>query len=378
MRLGMNSAVTALEVSGIRQFTNLAKQTPDCVMLTLGEPEFDTPKEICQEAISSLRQGDTHYPPNNGQAYLLQALSEYAKQQNLQYSPEEIIVTCGATEGLMAAFMGILEPGDEIIVPTPAFGLYQSLITLCRGNYVAMDTTEYAFQIDKEKLNGLVTERTKGIVITSPNNPTGCIYDKKSLDAVADLVRKTGIYVICDDVYSQLVYQDSFQTFAQRYPDLRENCIVINSFSKPYAMTGWRLGWLMADMPVKQQLQKVHQYSVVSVNSFVQSACVVALQQDVSSMRKVYQKRRDMVCQRLQQMGLEVNIPQGAFYVFPSIQKLGISSEEFCTKLIQQAGVALVPGSCFGAQGYVRLSYCCSDALLQKGLFRLESFLQQL
>ncbi len=378
MRLPLNSAVNNLQLSGIRQFTNLAKQTEGCILLTLGEPEFDTPQHICEAAIQSLQAGDTHYPPNNGQEYLLQALSAYEKKNSLFYEPEEIIVTCGATEALFMAFMGILEQGDEVIIPTPAFGLYESIITLCRGVYRSLDTRQSQFQIDSEQLRGMVTPKTKAIVLTSPNNPTGCVYNKQSFDIVAEISEKTGIYIICDDVYSQLVYDDQFTRFVSSYPHLRENIIVVNSFSKPYAMTGWRLGWLMADKSVKQQLQKIHQYNVVSVNSFVQEACVKALDTDVSFMRSTYSRRRDFVYQRLCEMGLEVNYPKGAFYAFPNIQKFGMSSEEFCTRLIEEGKVALVPGSCFGAQGYVRLSYCCADKILEEGLQRLEKFLSNL
>lgn len=378
MRLPMNTALESLQLSGIRRFTALAKQKPGCIMLTLGEPEFDTPADICRQVTQSLQAGETHYPPNNGQDYLLQALSEMAQRQGMAYQPEEIVVTCGATEALFSTLTALLNPGDEVIVPTPAFGLYESIVGLCRGKYVPLDTAPQGFQLTAQSLQQVTTPKTKAIVITSPNNPTGCIYNAQSLEAVAQLVRKTGIYVICDDVYNQLAYTSEFRRFAVEYPDLRENIIVVDSFSKPYAMTGWRLGWLMADLPVKQQIQKVHQYSVVSVTSFTQKACVQALQSDVSAMRQSYQQRRDYVYQRLQQMGMQVNKPEGAFYIFPSIRQYGMSSEEFCTRLIQEAGLALVPGSCFGTEGYVRLSYCCAQSQLEEGLNRLERFLQAL
>ena len=378
MRLPMNTALDNLQLSGIRRFTAMAKQKPGCVMLTLGEPEFDTSASICEQVVESLQAGETHYPPNNGQEYLLQALSQQAEQQGLHYPPDEIIVTCGATEALFSTFTALLNPGDEVIVPTPAFGLYESIVGLCRGRYVPLNTAPCDFQIDAESLQSVVSEKTKAIVLISPNNPTGCIYNEASLQAVAELAQEKGIYVICDDVYNQLAYTDQFQRFAVCYPDLKENIIVIDSFSKPYAMTGWRLGWLMAEQAVKQQIQKVHQYSVVSVTSFTQKACVTALQSDITAMQQSYQKRRDLVYNRLCEMGMKVNKPEGAFYIFPSIEQYGLSSEEFCTRLIQQAGVATVPGSCFGCEGYIRLSYCCAEQELQKGLDRLEQFLQSL
>ncbi|MCI8539310.1 MAG: aminotransferase class I/II-fold pyridoxal phosphate-dependent enzyme [Oscillospiraceae bacterium] len=375
MRLPMNEAVTGLELSGIRRFTALARQTPGCVLLTLGEPEFQTPPSIKAEAMASLDKNETHYPPNNGEGYLLSALSQEAAAQNLSYSPEEIVVTCGATEALFSTLTALLNPGDEVIVPTPAFGLYESIIRLARGVFVPLDTREDRFQITRAALERAASPRTKAIILTSPNNPTGCVYTPETLDQVAALARRTGLYAVCDDVYRQLVYTEAFPRFAVRHPELREQIIVIDSFSKPYAMTGWRLGWLMADRPVKEQIQKVHQYAVVSVTSFTQRACVAALKSDAAPMRESYRRRRDLVCRRLKDMGLETVRPEGAFYVFPSIARYGMSSEEFCTQLIQKGGLGLVPGACFGAEGFVRLSYCYSEEELKEGLDRLERFL---
>ena len=377
MRLPMNTAVEGLTLSGIRRFTALARQTPGCVLLTLGEPEFDTPQPIKDAVMASLAAGDTHYPPNNGQPYLLEAISRSEKERGLSYAPEEIIVTNGATEALFCALMALLNPGDEVVVPTPAFGLYESLTGLCRGTFVPLPTEEDGFQLREEKLRQVWTERTKAVILTSPNNPTGCVYDRASLDGVAALARETGAYVICDDVYTRLAFGDC-PCFAADYPDLGEQIVVVNSFSKPYAMTGWRLGWLMARGAVKAQMEKVHQYAVVSVTSFTQRACVTALESDTSAMRESYRVRRDLVYRRLREMGLEVEEPRGAFYAFPSIRAFGMSSEEFCTRLIREGGLGLVPGSCFGAEGYVRLSYCYSEEELREGLDRLERFLARL
>ena len=218
MRLPMNPAVTGLTLSGIRRFTALAAQTPGCVKLTLGEPEFDTPLPIRQAAQRALEQSDTHYPPNNGRPELLAALSEFSKKQGLDYTPEEFVVTCGATEALLCALSGVVDVGDEVLVPIPAFGLYESLIGLCRGVYKPVDTEPCGFQLNEQALNAAVSERTKAIILTSPNNPTGCVYTRASLDAVAELVRRTGIYVICDDVYWQLSYTDSFARFCCPLP----------------------------------------------------------------------------------------------------------------------------------------------------------------
>ena len=378
MRLPMNPAVTGLTLSGIRRFTALATQTPGCVKLTLGEPEFDTPLPIRQAAQRALEQSDTHYPPNNGRPELLAALSEFSKKQGLDYTPEEFVVTCGATEALLCALSGVVDVGDEVLVPIPAFGLYESLIGLCRGVYKPVDTEPCGFQLNEQALNAAVSERTKAIILTSPNNPTGCVYTRASLDAVAELVRRTGIYVICDDVYWQLSYTDSFARFAALYPDLRENIIVVESFSKPYAMTGWRLGYCMADAPIRDRMQIFHQHAVVSAPSYVQPACVKALETDVSAVRELFRRRRDYVYRRLVDMGLKVQEPEGAFYMFIDIRRYGMKSEDFCVKMLREGLVGLIPGVYFGTEGFMRLSYCYSDEDLKEGLDRMERFFKTL
>lgn len=378
MRLPMNESVERLQLSGIRRFTALARETPGCVLLTLGEPEFDTPERVKEQVLLSLSRNETHYPPNNGQPYLLDALSANAARRGLRYAPDEIILTCGATEALFSTLAALLNPGDEVVVPTPAFGLYESITGVCRGTYVPMDVSGDRFQITGEALSQAVTAKTKAIVLTSPNNPTGCVYTPESLALVAGMAQRTGIYVICDEVYRQLSYVDRELSFAALHPALREQTVIVDSFSKPYAMTGWRLGWLMADEPVKAQIQKVHQYAVSSAVSFTQRACAAALSEDVSGMRERYRARRDLVYGRLVEMGMEVTKPEGAFYIFPSVKQYGLDSETFCTRLIREGGLGLVPGTCFGTEGYVRLSYCYSEAELREGLDRLEHFLRTL
>lgn len=378
MALETNKDLAGLATSGIRRFTALANQTPGCVKLTLGEPEFDTPAPICAAVSGSLARGLTHYPPNNGRPELLEALSAYMGRQGLSYGPDELIVTCGATEALAASLMALIDPGDEVIVPTPAFGLYESIVRAAHGVVVSLDTSANGFQISDELLEGVVGERTKAIVITSPNNPTGCVYDAHTLDAVARAQERYGLFVICDDVYNRLVYSEGYERYAARHPEARELTIVVDSFSKPWAMTGWRLGWLAAAPALKAQVEKMHQYLVSSVPAFLQDAAVVALGCDVEPMRETYERRRDYVCERLDGMGLSLEHPAGAFYAFPSIESLGIGSEELCRRAISEAGVALVPGTCFGSEGFVRLSYCVSDEDLKVGLDRLESFVASL
>lgn len=375
MALELNDALDSLQLSGIRRITAKAKQTPGCVLLTLGEPDGNTADEVKREVGVSLEANDTHYPPNNGKEGLRSALSAHMARRGLSYSADEVIVTCGATEALFVALTCVMNPGDEVIVPTPAFGLYESIATLNRGVFVALDTRKTEFQIDDEALRSVASPRTKAIVLTSPNNPTGCAYDEESLAAVARFACEHDVFVICDDVYASLVYDDfPYRGFACRYPDLRDRVIVCDSFSKPYAMTGWRLGWVAADASIAAQMAKIHQYMVSSVPSFVQRAAERALEQDVAPARGVYRERRDYVLRRLDAMGLPCVHPAGAFYAFPSIERFGMPSEEFCLRLIDEEGVALVPGSCFSAEGFVRLSYCCSMESIEAGLDRLERF----
>lgn len=378
MELTMNQAVLGVERSGIRVFTQLARQTPGCMALTLGEPDFDTAPAIRAAAKAALDQGDTHYPENNGRPWLKEAIADFeARRSGLSYRPEEVIVTVGATEGIFAALFAILNPGDEVIIPTPAFGLYEYIVQMCRGVPVKVPTERTGFQLTEEALRSALTPRTKAVILTSPNNPTGRVYSQATLEGLRQVLRDKPVFVLCDEVYRQLCYDGPCPAFSA-FPELRDRIIVLQSFSKPYAMTGWRLGYLLADAPVVEQIQKVHQYSVVSVPAFTQRSCVEALQYDNSREMEIFRRRRDYVWGRLQAMGLEVEKPEGAFYLFPSIEKYGIPSGEFCTRMIREAGLALTPGSCFSAEGFVRISYCYSDDALKEGMDRLERFLKTL
>ena len=258
MRLPMNTSLATLKPSGIRRINARAAQRPGCIALALGEPDFPTPDVISAEVTAALGRGDTHYPPNNGRPALREALSAYMGDAGLTFSADEIILTDGATEALSAAFMAMLNPGDEVIIPTPAIGLYESIVVTNHAKAVFLDTEPAQFQIDEDALRACVTPATKAIVICSPNNPTGCILNAASLDAVARVADQAGIYVVCDDVYNRLVYVDGYERFAQRHPELREQTVVIESFSKPWAMTGWRLGWLAAAGPIIAEIAKAH------------------------------------------------------------------------------------------------------------------------
>ena len=378
MKLTLNSAVTEVELSGIRQFTYLVRDTPGACALTIGEPDLDTPEHIRAQAKAALDAGDTHYPPGNGYPYLLEAISRFeAQAHGLHYTPQEIIATVGATEALFVSFSTILNPGDEVIIPTPAFGLYDALVRLRGGVPVALPTEDNHFQIDPAALQAAITPKTKAIILNSPNNPTGCVYTKETLDGVHEVLRDKPIFVLCDDVYRAMVYGTEFHSFAE-YQDMRDRIIVIQSFSKPYAMTGWRLGYCMADAPILDRIQVFHQYAVTSIPSFVQKACVTALETPTDDVCALFQKRRDYVYRRLKEMGLSVEEPQGAFYMFIDIRPFGMDSTTFCTRMLKEGLVGLIPGVHFGTEGFMRLSYCYSDADLKEGLDRIERFIKTL
>lgn len=378
MRLPMNSSLATLKPSGIRRINALAAKHPGCIALALGEPDFNTPDPIKDEVVRALERNETHYPPNNGKLAVRQAISGYMGDAGLSYTADEVVLTDGATEALHVTLMAMLNPGDEVIIPTPAFGLYESIVVANHARAVFLDTEPNRFQIDEAELRACVTPTTKAIVICSPGNPTGCVLDAGSLDAVARVVAETGIYVVCDDVYNRLVYTDEFERFAQRHPELREQTVVVESFSKPWAMTGWRLGWLAAAAPVEAEIAKAHQYMVSSAVSFEMHAAVKALTVDPAPMLDVYRNRRKIVIDALAEMGLDVVEPAGAFYAFPSIKKFGMTAEEFCIRAIEEAGVALVPGDCFACEGHVRLSYCVATKDLKEGLNRLATFVKTL
>ena len=378
MRDCLNTALYGAKRSAIREYSALAKATPGCLSLTLGEPEFDTPAPIRAAAEQALEQHETHYIPNNGAPALLEGIARYEwEKHGLDYTPEEVIVTAGATEALFVALFGILNPGDEVVIPTPAFVLYEEIVRLCRGIPVPLNTTEDGFQLRREKLASVVTPWTKAILLNTPNNPTGCVYSRESLEAVAELAAERRIFAICDDVYRELCYTEDYVSLSS-FRELRDRLLVVQSFSKPWAMTGWRMGYLLADRPVKERLELLHQFMVVSTPAPFQRAALAALDYDPSELRETYRRRRDYTLDRLQVMGLPVTRPEGAFYVFPSVAAYGLSSGEFCTRMIREAGLAATPGSCFGGEGHIRLSYCCSDAVLEEGLNRLERFIKTL
>ena len=367
----MNHDLERLQRSGIRVFTNLARQTADCRMLTIGEPDLDTPKEICEAAARAMEAGQTHYAPNQGTESLRRAIAAFETRTEAG----EVLVTVGATQALNTALTGILNPGDEVIIPTPAFSLYDSIVTAAGAKSVFLDVSKTGFQITKEALDACLTERTRAIVLNSPNNPTGVVLRKSSLETVAEAVRQRDIYLICDNVYGALSYVNCPDLTLEE--DLRDKTILCQSFSKPYAMTGWRVGYLAAPEGLISRLLLLSAAQIAAVPTFIQTAAETALTLDVTPMRELYRGRRDYVTGRLRDMGLSFPEPEGAFYVFPSIEKFGIPSWEFCTRMIREAGLAAVPGVCFGTEGYIRLSYCYADQELKEGLDRLEGFVKR-
>ena len=374
--IGAKRDLMALRRSAIRAYTNLANATPGCVKLTIGEPDRDTPENIRAAAAAALADGKTHYAPNQGILPLRQAIAAYETARGHAVTADRVLVTVGATQALYTALTGLLEPGDEVIIPVPGFVLYESIVLAAGAVPKFLDISKTDFQIRREALSELITPRTKAIVLNSPNNPTGTVLDAGSIAAVKEAVLGKDIALICDNVYQLL--SDIPCPDLSLDPELREQTIVCQSFSKPWAMTGWRVGYLTAPEALMERLLLLSAANIASVPTFIQEAAVEALRTDPAPLAEIFRRRRAFVCRRLREMGLSFPEPQGAFYVFPDIRPYGLSGDEFCTRMIREAGVAAVPGSCFGVEGFIRLSCCCSDEDLKEGLDRLEKFLKTL
>ena len=361
--------------SEIRVFTNLAKQTPGCVMLTIGEPDFPTPAPIKAAAQEALAQDMTHYAPNQGTPELRQAIADFETRRGLPTLPGQVLVTAGATGALYTALTGILNPGDEVVALTPAFNLYESITLAAGGKLVPVDLSETGFQVTRAQLEPALSPRTRALVVNSPCNPSGTVLNRDSLNAIRDAVLGKNIYLICDNVYEALSYVPCPDLSLDA--ELEPQTILCQSFSKPYAMTGWRVGYLRCREDMLERLLLLNAAEIAAVPTFVQHAATEALKQDVAPMREVYRRRRDYVTERLRRMGLSFPQPEGAFYVFPDIRPYCPSSRDFCLRLIREGGLALIPGSCFGCEGHVRISYCYGDNQLAEGLDRLEAFLKK-
>ena len=372
----INSRLSQLQRSGIRRYTNLAKTVPGCIMLTIGEPDFDTAGPVKDAAAAALRRNRTHYAPNQGIPALRSAVAAFETRRGMACAPEQVLITAGATGALFTALLGILNPGEEVIVPTPAYPLYESIVAIAGGKTVPLDISQDGFQITPSALSAVLSEKTKAIVLNSPNNPTGAVLSRSSMDAVKNAVQGKDIFIICDNVYQGLSREP--------LPDLSldaalsDQILLCQSFSKPYAMTGWRVGYLIGPEDVMARLLLLHAAELTAIPTFLQDACVTALQTDPAPMAQVYARRREIVCRRLREMGLPYPEPEGAFYVFPGIARFGLPDEEFCTRLITEGKVAAVPGTCFGCGGHIRISYACADDCLETGMDRLSAFLKTL
>ena len=372
----LNQNLNSLKRSQIRVYTNLARETPGCTLLTIGEPDLDTPEQIKCAAITALQNNHTHYATNQGIPALRAAIAAFETNRGNAVKPEQVLITVGACQALFTALLGILNPGEEVIVPTPGFALYESIAAIAGAKMVPLDVSKTNFQITKEGLKTVITEKTKAIVINSPCNPTGVIFNEESLAAVKDAVLGKPIFVICDNVYHDLSYGPCPDISCD--PDLKDQMILCQSFSKPWAMTGWRIGYLTCPDYVMDRLLLLSAAAITAVPTFVQDAAITALDTPVEPMREIYRARRDYVTGRLRAMGLTFPEPEGAFYVFVNIEKFGLDSATFCTRMIREGLLAAVPGICFGTEGYIRLSYCYSEAELKTGLDRLEAFIARL
>ena len=373
----LNQNLSGLRRSAIRVYTNLAAATPGCIKLTLGEPDMETPANIRAAAAAALEAGQTHYAPNQGIPELRRSVAEYETRRGNAVTEDQVLVTIGATQALNIALTGILNPGDEVIIPTPAFSLYDSIVKAAGGSSVFLDLTKTGFQIEERALKKVLTPRTRAIVLNSPNNPTGVVLNRDSLSAVSAALREApDCWLICDNVYGALAYTEVPDLSLE--PALRNRVLLCQSFSKPYAMTGWRVGYLVAPEETLERLLLLSAAQIAAVPTFVQAAAQKALEVDTEPMRQIYAKRRSYVLSRLEGMGLSFPTPEGAFYVFPDISKYGIPSWEFCTRMIREGRLAAVPGVCFGAEGYIRLSYCYGDEELKAGLDNMEDFLGKL
>lgn len=372
----LNQNLNTLKRSQIREFTNLARETPGCAMLTIGEPDLDTPENIKLAAIAALNANQTHYAPNQGTLALRQAIAAFETNRGHGVRPEQVLVTIGACQALFTALLGILNPGEEVVVPTPGFGLYDTIATIAGAKAIPLDVTKTNFQITGEGLDAVLTDKTKAIILNSPCNPTGVIFNEESLAAVKAAVSGKPVFVVCDNVYHDLRYADCPDISCD--PELKDQMILCQSFSKPWAMTGWRVGYLTCPDYVMDRLLLLSAATITAVPTFLQEAAVAALNTPVDPMREIYRKRRDYVAARLKAMGLSFPEPEGAFYIFANIEKFGLDSRTFCTRMIREGKLAAVPGSCFGTEGYIRLSYCYSDEELKTGLDRLEAFIAAL
>ena len=381
----INPTVKAMKPSGIRKFFDLANTMKGVISLGVGEPDFDTPWHICENAIHSMSVGKTHYTANRGILELRQAICQFhAIRYHQNYDPEhETLVTVGGSEAIDLAMRTLVEPGDEVIVLDPNYVAYAPTIELAGGIPVPIVLKEETeFKLLPEELEAAITPKTKAMIINYPSNPTGGVMTKEDYEKLVPIIKESGIYVVSDEIYAELSFDQEFASLAQ-FDEVRDQIIVVNGFSKAFAMTGWRLGYALANKEVSDAMTKIHQYVIMSAPTQAQYAAIEAMTHgldDVIRMRNDYLNRRNLLVNRLNRMGLDTNMPHGTFYVFPNIQKTGMTCEEFCEKLLEKEKVACVPGNAFGehGEGFIRISYAYSIDHLKQACDRIEHFLQNL
>lgn len=379
----LSERVQAVKPSGIRKFFDLASTMKDVISLGVGEPDFETPWQVRRAGIASLEKGRTFYTSNWGLQQLRDEIAGLAlRRYDLFYDPhDEIVVTVGGSEAIDNVLRAIVSLGDEVLIPEPSFVCYTPLTTLAGGVPVAIPTVaEEGFKLTPERLRAAITPKTKALILPYPNNPTGAIMNRQELEAIADVLRDTNIVVISDEIYCMLTYQGEHVSIAQ-IDGMRERTIVIDGFSKSYAMTGWRLGWAMGPRELMKSICKIHQFGIMCAPTTAQFAGIEAIRtgdDDIIHMRSQYDIRRRFLVSELRSIGLECFEPHGAFYVFPSIKSTGLTSEEFCNRLLQEQHVAVIPGDAFGESGagHVRISYSYSMAHLREACSRIRDFLQ--
>lgn len=385
MRNPLSKTIQTIQPSGIRKFFDIVSEMEDAISLGVGEPDFDTPWHIRDEGIHSLEMGKTFYTSNAGLKELKIEISKFLQRRyGLEYEPNhEILVTVGGSEAIDIAMRAMLDPGDEVLIPQPSYVSYLPCAVLANGTPVVIELkAENEFRLTAEQLEEAITDKTKLLVLPFPNNPTGAIMEKKDLEAIAEVIIRHDLFVLSDEIYSELTYLEKHVSIAS-LPGMRERTIVINGFSKSHAMTGWRLGYACGPEIIIKQMLKIHQFAIMCAPTTSQYAAVEAMKngdEDVAKMREEYNGRRRYLLHRFREMGLECFEPFGAFYMFPCIKEFGMTSDEFATELLKEKKVAVVPGTAFGdsGEGFIRVSYAYSLEDLKVALGRIEEFIQQL
>ena len=382
----LNSKIVSVKPSGIRKFFDIAAEMDNVISLSVGEPDFKTPWHVREEGISSLQLGKTWYTPNRGLSILRDEITKYYDRRfGIKYEPlSQVLVTVGGSEAIDVAIRCLAGPGDEVIIPQPSFVCYEPLTEMAGATPVLMDTkVENEFRIVPEDLEKAITDKTKLLILPYPNNPTGGIMEKKDLEAIAEVIKKHDLMVLSDEIYADLTYTKDKHTSIANIDGMYERTIVVNGFSKTYAMTGWRLGYALGPKEIIAQMTKLHQFCIMSAPTTAQYAAIEALRHgddDIESMKDEYEMRKHVIVGSFDKLGLDCFEPKGAFYCFPCIKSTGLSSEEFCTRLIKEKHVAVVPGNAFGecGEGFIRVSYCNSLKNIAEAMRRIEEFLVDL